>query len=123
MSTRDGGSGKVSPHVVWASLTAFLGVVGATSYVITRDLPGDQYLWISGSILAPTLGVVVNILQNRKIINKQSTATDVALETREVTDKIEKQTNGALAEQFESLKALLAELSQRVNEIKKEGEQ
>lgn len=112
MSTPDG-KHKISPHVVWASVVAFLGGTGAVSYVVTRDLAESQYLWISGSIVAPVLGVIVTILQNRKILNRQT-------ENRETVQKIEHQTNGALAQQFEELKELLGKLS---NEVKKEGEE
>lgn len=117
MSTPEGGGKhKVSPHVVWASLVGFLGSVGAVSYVVTRDIPDAQQLWISGSIVAPVLGIVVTILQNRRILNKQT-------DTHEVAVKTEHQTNGALAEQFESLKVLLGELTDKIDESKKEGEE
>lgn len=95
-------------HKVWASVVAFLGALGALSYIMSRDLEQEQYLWISGSILAPTLGTIYNIFQNRRIIREQEHVADTV-------QNVEKQTNGQLDARFVKLEE---QLKREIDKVK-----
>jgi hypothetical protein len=108
--TGDNGSGNntLSPHVVWATVVILLGLLGTVAFIVTRNLEPSNYLSLVGSIVAPTLGIAYAIIQNGKMVAK--------------VDKIEKQTNGALTQQIQSVKHEVTKAVDELRAVRTENE-
>lgn len=119
MANKDGGSGSLSPHVIWASVVIIMTIAGTTAYVATTDLPQERYLSLFATVVAPVLATVFVMFKTGKI-GKQIENVE------QKTDKIEQQTNGALTAQINAVKAELHGVTELlksvVDEHKKEGE-